>query len=124
WHLIEVLKPRCPVYRVTFNTITEAAVKTALQSPRRLDMALVNAQQARRIVDRLVGYELSPLLWGRFEGEGLSAGRVQTVGLRLVVEREPAIQSFQPEAYWTLDADFEARDGTFTARLIRWRGAE
>ena len=124
WHLIEVLKPRCPVYRVTFNTITEAAVKTALQSPRRLDMALVNAQQARRIVDRLVGYELSPLLWGRFEGEGLSAGRVQTVGLRLVVEREPAIQSFQPEAYWTLDVDFEARDGTFTARLIRWRGAE
>lgn len=124
WHLIEVLKPRCPVYRVTFNTITEAAVKTALQSPRRLDMALVNAQQARRIVDRLVGYEISPLLWGRFEGEGLSAGRVQTVGLRLVVEREQAIAAFQPEAYWTLDVDVEARDGTFTARLIRWRGAE
>lgn len=124
WHLVEVLKPRCPVYRVTFTTITEAAVKAALQAPRRLDMALVNAQQARRIVDRLVGYEISPLLWGRFEGEGLSAGRVQTVGLRLVVEREQAIAAFQPEAYWTLDVDVEARDGTFTARLIRWRGAE
>lgn len=124
WHLAEVLKPRCPVYRVTFTTITEAAVKAALQSPRRIDMALVNAQQARRIVDRLVGYELSPLLWVRFEGEGLSAGRVQTVGLRLVVEREQAIAAFQPEAYWTLDVDVEARDGTFAARLIRWRGAE
>jgi DNA topoisomerase-1 len=124
WHLVEVLKPRCPVYRVTFNTITEAAVKAALQSPRRIDIALVNAQQARRIVDRLVGYELSPLLWGRFEGESLSAGRVQTVGLRLVVERERAIAAFQPEAYWTLDVDVEAREGTFTARLIRWRGAE
>jgi DNA topoisomerase-1 len=124
WHLVEVLKPRCPVFRVTFNTITEAAVKAALQSPRRIDMALVNAQQARRIVDRLVGYELSPLLWGRFEGEGLSAGRVQTIGLRLVVEREQEIQTFTSEAYWTLDADFEARDGTFTARLVRWRGAE
>jgi DNA topoisomerase-1 len=124
WHLVEVLKPRCPVFRVTFNTITEAAVKAALQSPRRIDMALVNAQQARRIVDRLVGYELSPLLWGRFEGESLSAGRVQTVGLRLVVERERAIAAFQPEAYWTLDVDVEAREGTFTARLIRWRGAE
>jgi DNA topoisomerase-1 len=124
WHLVEVLKPRCPVFRVTFNTITEAAVKAALQSPRRIDMALVNAQQARRIVDRLVGYEISPMLWGRFDGEGLSAGRVQTVGLRLVVERERAIAAFQPEAYWTLDVDVEAREGTFTARLIRWRGAE
>jgi DNA topoisomerase-1 len=124
WHLVEVLKPHCPVFRVTFNTIAEAAVKAALQSPRRIDIALVNAQQARRIVDRLVGYELSPLLWERFEGESLSAGRVQTVGLRLVVERERAIQSFQPEAYWTLDVDVEARDGTFTARLMRWRGAE
>lgn len=124
WHLVEVLKPHCPVFRVTFNTITEAAVKAALQSPRRIDIALVNAQQARRIVDRLVGYELSPLLWGRFEGESLSAGRVQTVGLRLVVERERAIAAFQPETYWTLDADVEAREGTFTARLIHWRGAE
>ncbi|MBL8165070.1 MAG: type I DNA topoisomerase [Anaerolineae bacterium] len=124
WHLVEVLKPRCPVYRVTFNTITEAAVKAALQSPRRIDRALVNAQQARRIVDRLVGYEISPLLWGRFDGENLSAGRVQTVGLRLVVEREQEIQAFQPEAYWTLDADFEAREGTFTARLVSWHGAD
>ncbi|MBI5668436.1 MAG: type I DNA topoisomerase [Chloroflexi bacterium] len=124
WHLVEVLKPRCPVYRVAFNTITEAAVKAAILSPRRIDSALVNAQQARRIVDRLVGYELSPLLWGRFEGERLSAGRVQTVGLRLVVEREQEIQAFTSEAYWTLDADFEARDGTFTARLVRWHGTD
>ncbi|MBZ0283452.1 MAG: type I DNA topoisomerase [Anaerolineae bacterium] len=124
WHLLELLKPRCPVYRVTFNTITEAAVKTALKSPRKLDIALVNAQQSRRIVDRLVGYGISPLLWGRFEGEGLSAGRVQTVGLRLVVEREREIQAFQPEAYWTLDADFEAQNGTFTASLVEWHGAE
>jgi DNA topoisomerase-1 len=124
WHLVEVLKPRCPVYRVTFNTITEAAVKAALKAPRPLDAALVNAQQARRIVDRLVGYGVSPLLWERFDGESLSAGRVQTVGLRLVVEREREIAAFHPEAYWTLDADFEARGGLLTARLVEWQGTE
>jgi len=124
WHLVELLKPRCPVYRVTFQSITAAVVKAAVDAPRRLDEALIAAQQARRVVDRLVGYALSPLLWTHFDEGGLSAGRVQTVGLRLVVERERAIAAFQPQTCWSLAATFEGRDGEFTATLNKWKDAE
>jgi DNA topoisomerase-1 len=120
WHLASALtSARRPVQRLTFNEITERAVKQALEHPRELDMALVNAQQARRVLDRLVGYKVSPFVW-RTVRYGLSAGRVQSVALRLICEREEAIQAFVPEEYWTLDVDYEtpARE-RFTARLVR-----
>jgi DNA topoisomerase-1 len=120
WHLAEVLRStNRPIQRLTFNEITERAVKTAIENPRNLDMNLVNAQQARRVLDRLVGYKVSPFVW-RTVRYGLSAGRVQSVALRLVCEREEAINAFVPEEYWTLEADFETEDGKrFTARLVR-----
>ena len=120
WHLATVLeKAKRPVQRLTFNEITERAVKQALENPRDLDMNLVNAQQARRVLDRLVGYKVSPFVWKTVR-YGLSAGRVQSVALRLVCEREEAIDAFVPEEYWTLEADFETDDGKrFTARLVR-----
>jgi DNA topoisomerase I len=126
WHLATALKSvKCPVERLTFNEITERAVKQALNESRAIDLNLVNAQQARRVLDRLVGYKVSPFLWKRFYF-GLSAGRVQSVALRLVCEREEEIRSFQPEEYWTLEADFQtlapAAGGVparFTARLVR-----
>src|SRR2546426_4061129 len=105
--------------RLTFNEITERAVKQALEHPRELDMNLVNAQQARRVLDRLVGYKVSPFVW-RTVRYGLSAGRVQSVALRIICEREEEIRAFVPEEYWTLEVDYETptHDG-FTARLIR-----
>jgi len=104
WHLAEALKlPKSRVRRVTFNEITERGVRTGFQHPRDIDMNLVNAQQARRILDRIVGYQLSPLLWKKVL-RGLSAGRVQSVALRLLVEREKAVQAFQPEEYWKITA--------------------
>jgi DNA topoisomerase-1 len=126
WHLANALAgARRPVARLTFNEITERAVKQALQEPRAIDMNLVNAQQARRVLDRLVGYKVSPVLWKRFYF-GLSAGRVQSVALRLICEREEEIRAFEPEEYWTLEADYEAADRPavsaperFTARLVR-----
>ncbi len=120
WHLAGALKSaRRPIRRLTFNEITERAVKQALESPRDLDMNLVNAQQARRVMDRLVGYKVSPFVW-RTVRYGLSAGRVQSVALRLICEREEEIRAFVPEEYWTLEADFETDDGKrFTARLVR-----
>jgi DNA topoisomerase-1 len=120
WHLASYLgKDGRPPLRLTFNEITERAVRQALDHPRELDMSLVNAQQARRVLDRLVGYQVSPFVW-RTVRYGLSAGRVQTVALRLVCEREQAIQAFVPEEYWTLEADFETESGErFTARLVR-----
>lgn len=126
WHLANALKSvKCPVERLTFNEITERAVKQALNESRAIDLNLVNAQQARRVLDRLVGYKVSPFLWKRFYF-GLSAGRVQSVALRLVCEREEEIRGFQPEEYWTLEADFQtvkpAAGGVparFTARLVR-----
>jgi len=93
------------VHRIVFNQITEKAVKDAVVNPRELDMNLVNAQQARRVLDRLVGYKLSPFLWKKVK-RGLSAGRVQSVAVRLIVERERAIEKFKPDEYWTLDAKF------------------
>src|SRR5204863_514674 len=96
--------------RLTFNEITERAVKQALEQPRELDMNLVNAQQARRVLDRLVGYKVSPFVW-RTVRYGLSAGRVQSVALRLICEREDAIRAFVPEEYWTLEADYATEAG-------------
>ncbi|MFA6322740.1 MAG: type I DNA topoisomerase [Candidatus Buchananbacteria bacterium] len=120
WHLAEVLKtPKNKIKRIVFHEITEEAIKEALKNPRHLDLNMVDAQQARRILDRLVGYQLSPLLWKKV-AKGLSAGRVQSVAVRLIVERERLIQAFKPEEYWTLDAKFTAKNGEkieFEAKL-------
>jgi DNA topoisomerase-1 len=120
WHLAGALKgARRPLLRLTFNEITERAVKQALESPRELDMNLVNAQQARRVLDRLVGYKVSPFVW-RTVRYGLSAGRVQSVALRLICEREQEIDAFVPEEYWTIEADYATGAGErFTSRLVR-----
>jgi len=113
WHLIHALGlPEKKVYRITFNEITKRAVQAALENPGRVNEDLVNAQQARRILDRLVGYKLSPLLWDKI-ARGLSAGRVQTVAVRLVVEREQEIRAFQQEEYWKVNA-FLSKQGAFT----------
>lgn len=120
WHLLQLagkLNGK-PVYRAAFNAITEEAVKAALAEPRVLDVALVEAQSARRIVDRLVGYLVSPLACKALDGR-LSAGRVQSVALRLVVERERDIEAFQSETYWTLQATLEAEGTQFEANLHR-----
>lgn len=104
WHLSQALKLEDKnVRRISFNEITQNAVKTSLKEPRDIDMNLVNAQQARRILDRMVGYEISPLLWAKVK-RGLSAGRVQSVALRIICDREDEINAFIPEEYWTLDA--------------------
>lgn len=128
WHLIEATEAKDkPIRRIVFHEITEEAIREALANPRGIDMRLVNAQQARRVLDRLVGYEISPLLWRKVKG-GLSAGRVQSVALRLIVEREREIQSFVPQEYWTIDVDLAplangSREPTpFTASLVRIHG--
>ncbi len=106
WHLVKALSLEDkPTERIAFHEITKEAIDSALEHPRTLDGKLIDAQQARRILDRLVGYELSPFLWRKFY-RGLSAGRVQSVAVRLIVEREREIQAFQPEEYWTIDATF------------------
>ena len=103
WHLVQALRlPRARYQRITFHEISRRAVTAALASPRALDAHLVDAQQARRVLDRLVGYELSPLLWRQVQ-RGTSAGRVQSVALRLVVDREREIAAFVPREYWTID---------------------
>ncbi len=110
WHLIEAIRlNRKPYRRVVFHEITEGAIKRAFRQTRSLDMGLVNAQQARRIVDRLVGYKLSPLLWSKVR-RGLSAGRVQSVALRIIVEREREIERFTPEEYWTIEAELSQQE--------------
>ena len=104
WHLSEALKlDEKDVKRITFNEITKNAVKDSLKNPRKIDMNLVDAQQSRRILDRMVGYEISPLLWSKIK-RGLSAGRVQSVALRLICDREDEINAFIPEEYWTIEA--------------------
>ena len=104
WHLKELFQlPDEKTKRVTFNEITKSVVTSSIRAPREIDMDLVDAQQARRILDRIVGYQLSPLLWKKIR-RGLSAGRVQSVATRLVVEREREIEAFEPKEYWTLDA--------------------
>jgi DNA topoisomerase-1 len=113
WHLAHIFSeqdPKQKILRVEFNEITKEAVLKAFDHPRAIDMNLVNAQQARRILDRVVGYQLSPLLWKNV-GRGLSAGRVQSVALRFVVDREREIRKFVPQEYWTLDAKLSAMEG-------------
>lgn len=107
WHLLSALKlENKKVYRITFNEITKSAVKESLKNAREIDMDLVDAQQARRCLDRMVGYKISPLLWAKVK-RGLSAGRVQSVALRIICDREEEINAFIPEEYWTLDAAFQ-----------------
>ncbi len=108
WHLSKALNlDEKKMYRITFNEITKTAVKDALKNTREIDMDLVNAQQARRMLDRMVGYRISPILWAKVK-RGLSAGRVQSVALRLIADREEEINAFIPEEYWTLEAGFQA----------------
>jgi len=107
WHLYHALNLKDKkVYRITFNEITKNAVKESLKNPREIDMNLVDAQQSRRCLDRVVGYRISPLLWAKIK-RGLSAGRVQSVALRIICDREAEIEAFVPEEYWTLDALFD-----------------
>ncbi len=119
WHLAEVLKIRDPK-RIEFHEITSDAVRRALEAPRGIDMRLVNAQQARRVVDRLVGFRLSPFLWAKVQ-KGIGAGRVSSVALRLVVDREEEIRKFVPVESWTVDVELSKRadPNHFTARLHR-----
>ncbi|MDR2363884.1 MAG: type I DNA topoisomerase, partial [Spirochaetaceae bacterium] len=112
---------RVPIQRISFNEITPLAIKEAVANPSVIDESKVNAQKARRVLDRLVGYNLSPLLWKKVKN-GLSAGRVQSVALRLICEREKEVESFVPEEYWTLEADFKVGKSSFTAQLVSWQG--
>ena len=126
WHLYDILKERDllddkPVHRVAFYEITKRAIQEAIQQPRHLSMDLVNAQQARRALDYLVGFNLSPLLWKKIK-RGLSAGRVQSPALRMIVEREEAIERFKSREYWTIEADAEADGQAFSARLVEYQG--
>ena len=119
WHLMKALKldetNDKKVYRISFNEITKNAVKTSLKSPREIDMDLVNAQQTRRILDRMVGYKISPLLWEKVK-RGLSAGRVQSVALRMICDREAEIAAFIPEEYWSLEAELKQKGGRKTLK--------
>ncbi len=124
WHLVEALElPADKIRRITFTEITPQAIRDAVREPRSLDMSLVNAQQARRVLDRLVGYKLSPLLWQKVQ-PGLSAGRVQSVAVRLIVERAKEIEAFSSEAYFTLSVKVEKPGSPppFAARLTHWKG--
>lgn len=118
WHLAETLKlDKETTKRIVFHEITKTAIKKAIENPRGIDYDLVDAQQARRVLDRIVGYELSPVLWRKVKG-GLSAGRVQSVSVRLIVERERSIQDFKPVASYRIDAEFSNEDGqAFKAKL-------
>jgi DNA topoisomerase-1 len=118
WHLSQVLKPRVPVRRIVFHEITEDAVKDALQHPSEVDENLVRAQESRRILDRLYGYTLSPVLWKKVQ-TGLSAGRVQSVAVRLIVEREEERRAFRTAVYWDVDATLKGEGREFVATLVR-----
>jgi DNA topoisomerase-1 len=126
WHLYKLLDEKGvlkdkPVKRVVFHEITKRAIDEAMSHPRELSQELVDAQQARRALDYLVGFNLSPLLWKKIR-RGLSAGRVQSPALRMIVEREEAIEAFKPREYWTLDADVDKQGQPFTARLTHLDG--
>ena len=127
WHISKALKlSDDKLFRVTFNEITKTAVKAAFEHPGKIDMCKVNAQQARRILDRIVGYQLSPLLWKKV-AKGLSAGRVQSVAVRLIVEREKLIRAFVPEEFWRITVQLAPSDRKaeqFQAELTEWNGAE
>ena len=119
WHLLEVLKPKVPVRRMVFHEITREAIQRALGETREIDERLVDAQETRRILDRLYGYEVSPVLWKKVM-QGLSAGRVQSVATRLVVERERERMAFVSAGYWDIDGTFDP--GAFEARLVALDG--
>jgi len=125
WHVLQILpKSKTKNYqRIAFHEITKRAIERALKKPRQIDMNLVNAQQARRILDRLVGYKLSPFLWKKVV-KGLSAGRVQSVAVRLIVDQEREIKDFKPEDYWTIEANLKKQSGSdeFLAQLIKKQG--
>ncbi|MDR2864226.1 MAG: type I DNA topoisomerase [Spirochaetaceae bacterium] len=124
WHLQNAISAKygaIPISRISFNEITPEAIKNAVANPTIIDISKVDAQKARRVLDRLVGYNLSPLLWKKVKN-GLSAGRVQSVALRLICEREQEVESFIPEEYWTLDAELKAGKGAFRAALTLWKG--
>lgn len=126
WHLKEALKlPENKTFRVTFNAITKKAVQDAMANPTKINMDLVNAQQGRRVLDRLVGFSLSPFLWKKVT-KGLSAGRVQSVAVRVLVEREREIRAFKAEEYWKIIAELSAANSAnsgqkFTAQLVKWK---
>ncbi|MBQ6056065.1 MAG: DNA topoisomerase I, partial [Treponema sp.] len=122
WHLNNALKEKteADIKRVVFNEITPNAIKEAVKNPRDIYESLVNAQKARRVLDRLVGYNLSPLLWEKVKN-GLSAGRVQSVALRLICQREQEVEDFIPEEYWSLEADFVKGKSQFTAQLVQYK---
>ena len=123
WHLNRALrdKTEAKISRIVFNEITPTAITEAVKHPGEIVEAKVNAQKARRVLDRLVGYNLSPLLWVKVKN-GLSAGRVQSVALRLICEREKEVEDFLPEEYWSLDADFTKGKSSFTAQLVKYKG--
>ncbi len=121
WHVAEQLGDGDKIHRVLFHEVTKEAVRDAIANPVTIDDQKVEAQQARRILDRLVGYKASPLLWKSVK-TGISAGRVQTVALRLIVEREQEIRAFKPVEYWSIEADLEAQDKRFQAKLHKIKG--
>jgi DNA topoisomerase-1 len=121
WHVADQLDTKAPLHRVLFHEVTKEAVKEAMAKPGKIDDRLVKAQQARRILDRLVGYKVSPILWQSIK-TGLSAGRVQTVALRLIVERERAIRAFKPQEYWTIAAECDKAGQVFSAELKKIGG--
>jgi len=122
WHLAHVLDvDASKACRVVFNEITKQAVKDAFKTPRKINMDLVNAQQARRILDRLVGYKISPLLWKKVK-KGLSAGRVQSVAVKIILDRENEISAFVPEEYWTITSVLKIGDTEFEAKFYKYRG--
>ncbi len=122
WHLFELLKPKVPVHRLVFHEITKEAIQKALDSPRQIDQGLVQAQETRRILDRLYGYDVSALLW-KVVGGGLSAGRVQSVAVRLIVQRERERIAFRSASYWDLEAVFKTSTGeSFSATLVEAEG--
>ncbi|PTI86030.1 type I DNA topoisomerase [Staphylococcus warneri] len=121
WHLSKILELEdSKENRVVFNEITKDAVKDSFKHPRGIEMDLVDAQQARRILDRLVGYNISPVLWKKVK-KGLSAGRVQSVALKLVVDRENEIRNFKPEEYWTIEGEFRYKKSKFTAKFLHYK---
>ncbi len=135
WHIVEALGlensksesrnsklSKLPIHRITFHEITKSAIQEAITHPRELDTDLIDAQQARRVLDRLVGYKLSPFLWKKVM-KGLSAGRVQSVAVRLVVEREREIRAFKPEEYWSVTAFLTtANQAALEANLVAFKG--
>ena len=123
WHLNRALRDKtdAKISRIVFNEITPTAITEAVKHPGEIVESKVNAQKARRVLDRLVGYNLSPLLWVKVKN-GLSAGRVQSVALRLICEREKEVEDFLPEEYWSLDADFTKGKSSFTAQLVKYNG--